>query len=232
MEWLESLQSHEPSTLQERIVGEAGAVESWWRGFANNPVKRAALGDKVDPQNTFVFGMRGDGAPTTETIGLFTLAWNASGDQGSTRNTRQMFTAMPKSAWADGTLLACFDYLAWAMNALLEGTIPERGHRGNPHPQALAKSRVAMMHLRGDWEFYDQVLHFPRWGGVPRMCWLRRAEQGNGVEAVDALNGEGACVEGHACVRRGVLGQPGSAGRARISKPIAIIALRLDGGDD
>ena len=39
-------------------------------------------------------------------------------------------------ALTDGTLIACFDYLAWALNALLEGKIPEHGHRGNRHPEA------------------------------------------------------------------------------------------------
>ena len=51
-------------------------MEEWWRGFGNNAVRRA-LGDKVVPKSTLVLGMHGDGAPTTESTGLFTLAWNS-----------------------------------------------------------------------------------------------------------------------------------------------------------
>ena len=114
-----------------------------------------------------------------------TIAWNGTTGKGSTSQTRNIYTVVPKSMCSDGTLLACWDYLAWAFNALLAGRIPERDHRGIRHPKAGKRIAggwtFAVVQVRGDWEWYASDLGLPRWDNVPSMCWLCRAQQGDGV---------------------------------------------------
>lgn len=129
-------------------------------------------------------GLHGDGAPTTKTEGLFTISWSSDHATGNTSQTRNVYAVLPKTAVDVGTLLAVWDYLAWACISLLAGRIPPRDHNGNRHLEAgrkIAKGwRFAMVQVRGDWE-YSEVLKLPRWGAVPRMCWVCCAKQGEGL---------------------------------------------------
>ena len=143
-----------------------------------------------------------------------------------------MYTVMPKTCMTDGTLLATFDYLAWAMNALLDGRMPERGWRGRRHPQAgrplLRGRRAAVVQLRGGWEFYDQVLGLPRWDGVPHMCYMCGAQQGRGSDPAmhwtSATRNWVHTVKTH----EGYLADLAARGEP-VPKLFTIISLRLEG---
>ena len=117
-------------------------------------------------------------------MGLFTIAWNSLTSSGTTTDTRNVFAAIRKSDLADGTLEACWDYLAWALNGLLEGKVPERDVRGRRHARAgrAVGWRAATVQVRGDWEFYASCLGLARWDGVPHMCFACGAEQGDGAD--------------------------------------------------
>ena len=168
-----------------RIKGKDGDIMKFWEGMGNHPIRRGVFGEGGEFGKDAALGLHGDGAPTTKTEGLFTISWNSAHATGNTSQTRNVYAMLPKTAVDDGTLLAVWDYLAWACNALLAGRIPPRDHNGKGHPEGgrkIAKGwRFAMVQVRGDWEFYSEVLKLPRWDAVPSVCWMCYVKQGEGL---------------------------------------------------
>ena len=78
-----------------------------------------------------------------------------------------------KSEAGTEALQMVFKRLAWSMNALFAGRIPSSDWLGRKHPEAgreLAGGyRAAVMHLKGDWEFFNQVM-FSRRRMLSRIC--------------------------------------------------------------
>ena len=148
---------------------------------------KEAIAGKLDPDRTIGVGLHGDSAPTTKQEGLLTIAWNSTIATGSTKDTRNIFTVVPKSIIEDGPLLAVWEYMTWAFNALLDGRVPERDHRGIRRPDAGRRLAggwtFAVVQLRGDREFYSEYVRLPRWDSKPFMCWQCYAQQGDGVAA-------------------------------------------------
>lgn len=179
IELLESIGEHKPDQFQQRFVGPTGAISEFWAGLGDHPIRRE-LGDLVNPDTTGVLGLHADGAATWKTEGLFSIAWNSVTSKGATKDTRNVYAVIRKSDLSDGTLLACWDYLAWALNAIARGRVPDRDHRGRRHARAGRRLRwqAATVQMRGDWEFYSQCLDMARWDGVPKMCFACGAEQG------------------------------------------------------
>ena len=84
---------------------------------------------------------------------------------------------MKKSDLEDGTLAKLFDYFAWAMNCLLEGKYPTHDWKGKRCKKAGQKIKtkgynLALNQIRGDWEFYSNVMGLPRWDSEPGMCFV------------------------------------------------------------
>ena len=233
--YIESLVENDPTEFRNRFLGDDGDVRAFWEGLEGHVVKEA-IADKVNVDTTIGLGFHGDSAPTTKTEGLLTIAWNSTTGKGSTKDTRNVFAVVPKSAIESGLLLAIWDYMAWAFNALLEGRMPERDHRGVRHPQAgrrLARGwTFAMVQLRGDWEFYSEYLGLPRWDGKTHMCWLCYAQQGR-TECADNLKwlNDGAGEGGWRARRRTheeFIAELLAAGKP-IPGPFRIVSLRLEG---
>eukprot|EP00959_Pyramimonas_sp_CCMP1952_P127176 2660233-Pyramimonas_sp.AAC.1 len=105
---------------------------------------------------------------------MFTLSWTSLHGRGSTIQTRQIFTVVPKSWQGATTLPKVIRRLAWAMNALIVGKMPDVDFLGAPHPQAgraLASGwTIIPIFVGGDWEFYQNVCHLPGPQNVPNMC--------------------------------------------------------------
>ena len=122
---------------------------------------------------------------------MFTIAWSSLTGVGTTRDARYVFAVLRKSdiSDADGTLTKVFDYLAWAFNALMAGRHPDRDHLGKRNPKAgqlIADGwRGLGIQLRGDWEFYTQVLDFPSAGDV-NCCFICGAEQNGPMNCYDS----------------------------------------------
>ena len=88
---------------------------------------------------------------------------------------------------------AIFGSLADDFNNLMEGKILNRNFLGKLVKNAGKKLELngftgACIQLKGDWEFLDQALRFPRWDNKESMCWLCKASN----HGVDLLwTGEG-----------------------------------------
>lgn len=162
---------------RRHIMGAPGDVEKYWSGLraVGNPVF-TALSSNIDPKLDLALGLHGDGAPTHKTEGLFTINWNSLHGEGSTEHTRHVCAVLKKSDVSDGSLAAVWDRLAWSMNCLAAGRIAERDWRGKRHPKAgrklLSGRKAFLIQMRGDWEFYTQVLKFPAPNSEPNNCWI------------------------------------------------------------
>ena len=81
-----------------------------------------------------------------------------------------------------GTLNHLWGYFAWAFNALLKGEIPALDWRGDKRADAGRKIfgdfKVALIQLRGDWEFYtlEEVMDFPT-ASDNDMCFCAQPAQ-------------------------------------------------------
>jgi hypothetical protein len=132
----------------------------------------------------------------------------------------------------DGTLNTLWDYFAWAMNALLMGKYPELDWLGRPHCKAgqTIKTRgykICTNQLRGDWEFYVQVMDFPRWDSEPCMCWICMAS--NSVDGMIYTNAK-PCAGWRPTIRthESYLNELLVAGRP-IPKSYKVLGLRHEG---
>eukprot|EP00959_Pyramimonas_sp_CCMP1952_P135888 2842960-Pyramimonas_sp.AAC.1 len=98
---------------------------------------------------------------------------------GATKETRYVFTTVPKS-WmhSKAVLDVVFTRLAWAFNALCDGKLPMTDWQGASMAggRTLAQGwRLAVIFCGGDWEFYSSHCGFPTGQSVPNNCWMCRA---------------------------------------------------------
>jgi hypothetical protein len=61
------------------------------------------------------------------------------------------------------------------LNILLTGRYPANDRRGRKHPQAgqpinSTDWKLAVIFLKGDWEFPASIVHLPRWDSADNMC--------------------------------------------------------------
>ena len=86
---------------------------------------------------------------------------------------------MRKRDQSPETLDALWKMFGWSLNALLTGITPEMNWEDRPCDGAnefIAEGwRGARIQVRGDWEFYANVLRFPNWATNVNMCWMCQA---------------------------------------------------------
>ena len=164
---------------ENNIVGDAGLLKQVWDGLK---AKRDCL--YVDNMarigNTdrcLIFNLHGDGAPTHKKDGLYTFSYGSLTGQGATKQCRFPYTVVRRTEESMAVVDVLVRRLAWSFNAMLAGVYPADDFYGNPHPKAgqpldLDGWRVCMLHLHGDWEFYQQMLGFPAPNGVPNNCFV------------------------------------------------------------
>ena len=131
----------------------------------------------INTKTTLPGRIHADGAPTTKVDSIFTINWCSQVAEGPTIGKKLIFTCVKKSDMVDGTLERLWDYFAWAMNALLEGKVPQTDHRGRRlanagQPLKTKGWTMACNQVAGDWEFYANDLHLNRWDSEPNMCFV------------------------------------------------------------
>ena len=103
-----------------RIVSDTSDIRDFWTGFTKAPHYRR-IEEYIDTNRTLACGLHGDGAPTSKTQGLFTVAWNSYHTRGTTRATRNVYSVIRKSDVCEATMQALWARLARAFNALEQG---------------------------------------------------------------------------------------------------------------
>ena len=84
----------------------------------------------IDVDKSLATKIHADAAPTTKVDGMLTVAWTSLHGKGTTKETRNIFTTIPKS-WGI-TFRDVVTRLAWAFNALIDGIYPSRDWRDKP----------------------------------------------------------------------------------------------------
>ena len=132
----------------------------------------------------FGFGIHGDGVPNNydRTESCHVVALNLPGVGGKFARMRIPLAVVPSSKCVEETLDAINEVLAWSMRHLLADANPEARHDGAEWDTKGADKERAKQHgplgftaclveVRGDWEWYSKVFHFPYHGEHEGVCW-------------------------------------------------------------
>lgn len=172
-----TVQREFPEMWKRRLQGPPGASASFWNSLRGHPLfeKNPDVSTPAGFVKTLALGLHGDAAPITKHESLLTIAWNSLHVEGTTMQTRFIFTCIRKSDIGPETLNAVWGYLAWAMNVLAAGLTPTSDFLNSPLQgggKPLAGGwRASCVQIRGDWEFFAQALSLPRWD-TDNCCWL------------------------------------------------------------
>lgn len=129
-------------------------------------------------------GLWGDGVPVnwdrTESVETFSL--NFPGLSGDYRNLRMPLTAISRKQVSGNTWRDIMTVLAWSFQHCAAGVFPLHRHDGTPWLPTDRKRmplaglplgfRAALCEIRGDWKFYGETFHFPKWNTKAGICWL------------------------------------------------------------
>lgn len=127
--------------------------------------------------------IHGDGIPNNydRTESCHAISLNLPGVGGKWARMRIPLCVIPSSKICDATMDAIMEVIAWSFRHLLSGCHPQCRHDGTPWHQS-DKSRAkkegplgfnaALVEVRGDWEFYSKVFHFPYHNELDGICWM------------------------------------------------------------
>jgi hypothetical protein len=178
LKWFEKVAADCQSRFEKVLLGSQRDVDEFWQQLQGHVIYEKNI-ERIDVHKSIPCTLHGDGAPTTKVDGLFSISWSSLLGTGTTIETRHVFTVLQKSMMSNDTLHAVFRRLAWAFNALAVGRMPQRDWTGNRLSDAgrvLGGGwRLAMIGLRGDWEFFSQACGFPTSTSVPCMCFICKA---------------------------------------------------------
>ena len=96
---------------------------------------------------------------------------------------RLPFTVLPKHFCAQETMDFVLELSGWSLKQMMLGKFPLVMHNGGPfadkYRQSLAGKPIGVQailaELKGDWEFFADILHLPRWNNTEGLCFLCRA---------------------------------------------------------
>ena len=128
-------------------------------------------------------GLHGDGVPNNydRTESAHVVSINLPGVGGAFSRMRIPICVLPSQKMVQETMDAILEVVAWSLRHLQAGTHPECRHDGSPW-NATDKSRsqkhgplgfnASLVEVRGDWDWYSKVFHFPYHSELDGICWL------------------------------------------------------------
>ena len=131
--------------------GPEGAARQFWEALLerdnpfvkNHPLLTADAYDHAIP-----IGMHGDAGAFTKHDSLMVISWNSLLGAGPTKVKRFVFTFIRKADYCKASLDRIWELLAWSVNAMARGTMPELDWDGKPtmqQPSALAGPHTAVL---------------------------------------------------------------------------------------
>ena len=161
--------------------GSEGSPEAFWRGLRDSPILKDHPLQEKDWATCIPLGLHGDGGAFSKQDSLFVLSWNSlcagAASEGFAR--RFIFTIVRKRVMTTETMDALWKIFSWSMNNLFTGITPSTDWEGRPREggaQYVAQGwQGALVQIRGDWEFYANVLGVPNWASALNMCWFCKA---------------------------------------------------------
>ena len=99
------------------------------------------------------------------------------------RFLRFPFTVLPKLYCSSGTFDFVLQLMGWSLTHLLKGEFPRVRHDGSEFEPGFSKNhagqplgiQAVVVEMKGDWEFFSDVLHLPRWNNTEGICCFCRA---------------------------------------------------------
>ena len=93
------------------------------------------------------------------------------------------FTVVPKHFCSQQTMDFVLELLGWSLQQMFVGTFPSSCHDGSAFEEAYRQKlsgtslgyRGLLLEIKGDWEFFSNGLHLPRWDNKEGICFLCRA---------------------------------------------------------
>ena len=101
--------------------------------------------------------------------------------EGSTKDTRMVFTMIRKAdCLGIETYNALWESFSWSFNALRAGKRPALDVSGRACVESPGLSLAggfsgAMVLMRGDWQWYSEIMELPKHNEVKNMCYLCKA---------------------------------------------------------
>ena len=183
-EFFSSLFHHGKQVWDKDIRGPDGLVSEFWRAIADSEIVANHPGLSLKHiGKTIPIGLHGDAGSFSFQDSLLVLSWNsltgAMGGSGFCR--RLVFTFVRKQDATPAVMAVLWKVFAWSVNALLTGITPEEDWEGRATRgggEYIAHGwRASLIQVRGDWEFYANMLGFANWANKGRMCWMCSAEK-------------------------------------------------------
>ena len=168
------------SNWVKAVRGPPSAPREFWDAMAGSDFLRLhPRRDQQEWRRTIPLGLHGDAGAFSHQDSLMTISWNSLLGSGVTMQKRFLITVVRKSEMVAGTLDAIFRYISWSFNVLQLGQTPSENFLGmatGVDPTPLAEGWCGQLcQIRGDWQFYGEVFHIPKWNEAQSMCWLCRA---------------------------------------------------------
>ena len=143
-----------------------------------------SLKEKFQLQDLLGIGLHGDGVPNnydrTESVQIISL--NLPGVLGDFARMRIPMCVLPTRKMTAGTMDAIMEVLAWSLRHLQVGSHPAARHDGSTwkdsdrtrqkHEGTSLGFHASLVEVRGDWDFYSKVFHFPYHSENDGICWL------------------------------------------------------------
>ena len=166
---LERLWKFDRQRFNQVVTGPAGYRKAYWKGIQHTALFQR-ISHHICTAKHNALGFHGDGAPTSKTKNLFTIAFFSLHGVGTTRETRLVYTVADKNNLVDGALTALWQYFVWAMNTLLVGWA-DKDWKDRPIQRRkvdIGDNLFACVQSRGDWDFYrmPEVYNFEAWNSI------------------------------------------------------------------
>ena len=139
--------------------------------------------EQFDDPELIGMGLHGDGIPNNfdRTESCFAMTLNLPGVGGKWSRMRIPVMVGPSKTVGADTMDAILQVLAWSFRHLLAGEHPTCRHDGTPWNNTTDKKRAALsgslgfraslVEVRGDWDWYSKVFHFPFHSELEGICW-------------------------------------------------------------
>ena len=195
---------YEDKDLFGRIMLGGHSNAGWfWQNCKDFVSGHPTLKDKSrsELRKIIPLGFHGDGGAFSEAESVVVISWNSLIGAGSAKDTRLVFTFVKKSDLDTEAYNILWRVFSWSMNCLLSGKFPTEDWLGRIDTSDRAGGTLAenfagaTVLMRGDWQFYSEVMQFPRHNEVRNNCYLCQAGLSNpALRYSDASPAAGWCA--------------------------------------
>ena len=196
-----------PAEILEMLwkLGDPNILLSTANMDAHTKAHHRKVAEDLGLSSLWGVALHGDGVPNNydRTESSMIISISLPGLGGKWARMRIPLAVLPSQKICDETLDAILEVFAWSFRHSAAGTRPAERHdrkAGESPWRASAADRkraasfeasstlpfnATLVEVRGDWEFYSKVLHFPYHSELDGICWLCNCRRRD-ISQVDA----------------------------------------------